>query len=152
MHLLKKEQLLFIMGWSLCKCKLCFFQETNSNGISYPVHITVLCYPNSQLQGNVTKTDWSCHWGALVDVLFSHALTGSLKRHTEFVVNSPLEATVLRHYNYSLSEQRHATLHHRERKASLLTDSPWSLEVYLFNVNLQVARSCTLVQLYCILY
>lgn len=63
-HFLKKGRISQDTGMSLLQMwtqTTCFvFQETNSVGVHHPVHITMLCYFNSQLQGNVVETDRSC--------------------------------------------------------------------------------------------
>lgn len=56
-----------------------FLQEADCAGVHRPVHIAVLCYYNSQLQGNAQESDRPCKCNAPVDVSLCHAPTGVLE-------------------------------------------------------------------------
>lgn len=128
---------------------LLFFQEADSAGVSYPVHITMLCYFNRQLQGNVIVTDPVVTDEHLLMFLFCHAPVGSLKRHIcckqphlwhKLVLWAPrvrdcVCSGVIIHWVLVVD---------RERKAPPVISFTQSLQIYLSTVHPRIfSSSCT---------
>lgn len=120
--------MIVIHMWTKTTCFV--FQETDSAGVSHLVYTTMLCYFNRQLQGNVILTDLLVTEAHLLTFCSVMLQLGPWRGI--FVVNSPFVAQAhfmtplcktmpLERYNYSLSDGRRGTMHHRERKALLVT-------------------------------
>ena len=125
----KKTQLVIILGWSLFKCELkqpiLFFRRPTA--LAYIILSTLPCFAilmagskvmSSRLIAHVTER----HLLMFCSVMLRRDPWGSI-----FVVNSPFvaqtgfmtpscERMCSEHYNYSLNDGWHGTLHHRRSK------------------------------------